>query len=181
MAEHDQPNPVSAEDEADRAVYEHLDRWRELWTSGDSGPVATHRPGIQGWLVRAVKWIAQPFVRVYIRLLRGPQRTFNVTVVNHLEDLHRDLRRTLKDLRQVRDDLHKDVKTHARRLDHLESYQRDGLDDLMHYSDALFARLDQKVDRYQREVSQIAGAPNLEGEEGAVAGGESPSVPERIE
>ena len=157
MTDHDHPEPEPVEEDLGNEAFESLGRWRELWSQGDTGRPETIHVGLKRWVVLAIKWLARPFIRLYIRFVRGPQRTFNLSTVDHLESLHLDLRKTLQGLRQVRDDLRRDVKDHERRISHMEAYHREGMADLMRYSDALYARIDQKLDRYQRDVSMLEG------------------------
>ncbi len=58
------------------------------------------------------------------------------------------------------------------RTRHLENFLRQGLDEVMRHDDALFGRVDRKLDRYRRETDELAGllraalARGPEGEKG---------------
>src|SRR5205807_6586608 len=65
------------------------------------------------------------------------QRIFNVVLLEHLRD-ERQLRR--------RDD---------QRIAYLEALNAEGIEELMRHNDALFARADQKLDRYRREERDL--------------------------
>ena len=43
------------------------------------------------------------------------------------------------------------------RTRHLENFLRQGLDEVMRHDDALFGRVDRKLDRYRREADELAG------------------------
>jgi len=124
--------------------------WGWLWEGDHEFPIQSHR-GVFGRLIVGLKRLIRPLVKAPQADLWERQRKFNVVVVG-LEQQIRDLHR---DLTQVRNDLHGDVKQHARRLDHLEEFKREGLDDITRHSDALFARVDQKFDRYRRESREL--------------------------
>ncbi len=62
------------------------------------------------------------------------------------------------------------------RTRHLENFLRQGLDEVMRHDDALFGRVDRKLDRYRRETDELAGllrtalARGPEAEKGLEAG-----------
>ena len=147
--------------------------WRWLWAEDREFPIESHRGFLGRIIVQLKRWL-RPFVVAPQADLWERQRRFNLVMVeilerdSRVEDLHRDLN-------QVRKDLKGDVKQHARRLGHLEEFKREGLDDVTRHSDALFARVDQKFDRYRRESRDLwskvgsllaatggAGGPELE-------------------
>ncbi|HWM90991.1 MAG TPA: methyltransferase domain-containing protein, partial [Thermoanaerobaculia bacterium] len=47
---------------------------------------------------------------------------------------------------------------HRRRLEYLEALNAEGIHEIMRHNDALFARADQKLDRYRREVRDLLGS-----------------------
>ena len=138
--------------------------WRWLWEGDREFPIQSHR-GIWGRIVVFVKRLLRPLVKVPQADLWERQRQFNLVMVETLAleslletragELRGDIQAVQGDLTEVRNDLLKDVKQHARRLAHLEEFKREGLDDVTRHSDALFARVDQKFDRYRRESSEL--------------------------
>jgi hypothetical protein len=131
--------------------------WRWLWEGDHAFPIQSHRGVLGGFIVRLKRWL-RPLVKAPQADLWERQRRFNIVLVGALQQLVDQERRTSdlhRDLQQVRNDLLKDVKQHARRLEHLEEFKRVGLDDVTRHSDALFARVDQKFDRYRRESREL--------------------------
>lgn len=86
----------------------------------------------------AVKRLLRPLVQTPQNDLWERQRTFNLILLEHLK--------RLDDLRL------------AERLGHLEGFQSQGVKDLMAHGDALFARVDQKLDRYRRQVRDLSAS-----------------------
>ncbi len=143
-------------------VPQELDSWRDLWQHDRPIAVRSHR-SVLGPLIVRFKKLLRPLWRVLLGDLFERQRAFNLALLDRLEDVRRDVagldraRGELhRDLLEVRGDLLRDVQHHARRLDHLEGFDREVFGDLMVHTDALFARLDQKFDRYRRESREIA-------------------------
>ncbi len=136
------------------------DDWRWLWEGNREFPIQSHR-GLWGRLVVLLKRALRPLVKVPQADLWERQRQFNLVMVETLglesrvDELSKAIRELHRDLLQVRGDLLKDVKRHAGRLAHLEEFKREGLDDVTRHSDALFARVDQKFDRYRRESAEL--------------------------
>ncbi len=136
------------------------DDWRWLWEGDREFPIQSHL-GLWGRLVVLAKRMLRPLVKVPQADLWERQRQFNLVMVETLAletrvgELRGDIRALHRDLIEVRGDLLKDVKQHARRLAHLEEFKREGLDDVTRHSDALFARVDQKFDRYRRESAEL--------------------------
>ncbi|MEM7052108.1 MAG: class I SAM-dependent methyltransferase [Acidobacteriota bacterium] len=118
----------------------HLADWRWLW-SGDHGfPIESHR-GFLGRLIIAFKTLFRPLVKAPVADLWDRQRVFNLILLEHLEQW--------QSLR------------HEERLHHLERSFPAAVSDAMRHNDALFARVDQKLDRYRREAAdlrQVLGA-----------------------
>lgn len=133
------------------------DDWRWLWEGDHAFPIQSHRGVLGPLIVRLKRWL-RPVVKASQADLWERQRQFNLVLTGALQQLIDVERRTSdlhRDLQQVRNDLLKDVKQHAGRLAHLEELKRVGLDDVTHHSDALFARVDQKFDRYRRESREL--------------------------
>lgn len=117
-----------------------LSDWRWLWDGDHRFPVRSHR-GLFGRLIVAVKRLLRPFVAAPQADLWERQRIFNLIALEYLQR-GEDIRRVV-------------LETHAARLDHLEQVWREGLADVMAHNDALFARVDQKLDRVRRETRDI--------------------------
>lgn len=117
-----------------------LGDWRWLWDGDHRFPVRSHRP-LVGRLVVFAKRLLRPFVAAPQADLWERQRIFNLIVLEYLQR-GEDLRRVV-------------LETHAARLDHLEQVWREGLADVVAHNDALFARVDQKLDRLRRETREV--------------------------
>lgn len=147
---------MSSDREAPSPLPEDLSGWREVWEADRAFPITSGRRGV-GPLVVALKKLLRPLWKAPLADLLERQRAFNVELIARLEELHGRLdavdgaRRELhRDLLEVRDDLLRDVQQHHRRLEHLEGFKTEGLADLMRHVDALFSRLDQKIERLGR-------------------------------
>ena len=141
-----------------------LSRWRWLWMEDQQFPIQSHRRGILGRLVVFLKRLVRPLVKAPQADLWDRQKAHNLVVLEYLERIE-DLGRTVdqvrddlvRDLEEVRTDLLRDVQNNHRRVSHLESFKRDGFGDVMRHSDALYAVVDQKVDRYRRSSENLNG------------------------
>lgn len=150
-----------------------LEDWRWLWEGDHLFPLASHRPGLAGRLVLAVKRAMRPLVRAPQADLWDRQRAFNKVLLSHLEglyagiarversfdDLGEDLQKVqteiLADLRAVQAELVENQIALRERIEPLEEFKRKGMKDLMLHTDALFARLDQKLDRSRRLLAEL--------------------------
>ncbi|HVS04420.1 MAG TPA: class I SAM-dependent methyltransferase [Thermoanaerobaculia bacterium] len=127
-----------------------LEDWRWLFREDRPFPVRSHR-GPLGKLLVILKRLLRPVVRLPQNDLWERQRVFNIILLEHLQKA-----------------------AHEERLTRLESFLRDGLDEVMRHNDALFSRVDQKLDRHRREVRQLVaalGAALARVEEGAAEAG----------
>lgn len=113
--------------------------WRWLWSGDHPFPIRSHR-GFLGRLLVGFKRLLRPVVRVPQNDLWERQRVFNLILLEHLERLE-----------AARED-------HQRRVEYLEALAGEGVRELMHHNDALFARVDQKLDRYRREARDLLGS-----------------------
>jgi SAM-dependent methyltransferase len=123
--------------------------WTWLWRGDREFPIRSHR-GFLGRLVISVKRLFRPVVKVPLNDLWERQRVFNLILLEHLRkqteiDFDREERR---DAQQAQN---------HDRLVYLEGLAFEGITDLMHHNDAVFARVDQKLDRYRREVYDLLG------------------------
>jgi SAM-dependent methyltransferase len=116
-----------------------LHDWQWLWSGDHRFPLRSHR-GLLGRLIVFWKRLFGPVVKTPQQDLWDRQRTFNLIVLEHL----------------IRNEEHRD--DHRRRLEYLEALDSEGIDEIMRHNDALFARADQKVDRYRREVRDLLGS-----------------------
>lgn len=116
-----------------------LHDWRWLWEGDHAFPVRSHR-GVLGRLIVAVKRLFRPLVKTPQNDLWERQRTFNLILLEHL----------------VRIDAARAI--HQSRIEHLESLHSEGLREIMRHNDALFSRVDQKLDRYRREARDLLGS-----------------------
>ena len=136
-----------------------LTEWRWLWEGNRRFPISSHR-GLLGRLVVLGKRLLRPFVSAPQNDLWERQRVFNLILLEYLQ--------RGEDIRQ------KVLAVHEPRLDRLEAVWRDGLAEVMGHNDALFARVDQKLDVVRREsrsvwarlasaiaVAQAGGVPAL--------------------
>jgi len=156
--------------------------WLRLWQEDREFPVESGRSGLAGRLVRLAKRLLRPFVRLGSSGARERQRIFNLIVVEAIAEM-RQLGQRVVDLDQHLKQVHRDhqraIEAHAGRLEQLDVRTAEGLRDVMGHNDALFARVDQKLDRYRREARELSaklGAVVAAQETGgaqAAAGGDS--------
>jgi len=116
-----------------------LTDWEWLWKGDHPFPIRSHR-GPFGKLLVAFKRLFRPLVRVPQNDLWERQQIFNLILLEHLGRAE-----------EVRDE-------HRRRLEYLEALNAEGIHEIMRHNDALFARADQKLDRYRREVRDLLGS-----------------------
>lgn len=116
-----------------------LHDWQWLWRGDHPFPVQSHR-GLVGRLVVLFKRLFRPLVKAPQQDLWDRQRTFNLILLEHL----------------IRNEEHRG--DHRRRLEYLEALGSEGIHEIMRHNDALFARADQKLDRYRREVRDLLGS-----------------------
>jgi O-antigen chain-terminating methyltransferase len=139
-----------------------LEDWHWLWKEDREFPIRSHR-GLFGRVLVAWKRLLRPLVKVPQNDLWERQRIFNVVLLEHLRD-ERRLR-------------HRDEE----RIAYLEALNAEGIEELMRHNDALFARADQKLDRYRREARDLLaslGATLARAETGAPA---TPAAPASAE
>ncbi len=112
-----------------------LEDWRWLWSEDRPFPVQTERTGIRGAITLVIKRfvrLLRPLVKTLLGDLYTRQVRYNEVLLDHLEE-------------------------HRTRLAHLEAVKREGFDDVARHTDALFALVDQKLDRYRRESQHLWG------------------------
>ena len=119
-----------------------LSEWRWLWDGDRRFPVRSHRAFL-GRLVVLGKRLLRPFVQAPQSDLWERQRVFNLILLEYLQ--------------RGEDVRHRVLDVHEHRLNHLEAVWRDGLAEVMGHNDALFTRVDQKLDHLRRETRTIWG------------------------
>ncbi len=124
-----------------------LSDWRWLWSQDVEFPIRSHR-GWLGSLIVGFKRLVRPLVRAPQSDLWERQRVFNLILLEGLER-SADLARLVADL-ELR------IAAAHERLDGQEELMRQGLHEVMIHTDALFARVDQKLDGYRRQVRDQA-------------------------
>ncbi len=118
-----------------------LSHWAWLWTADREFPLASHRQGVIGRLVTLVKRFLRPIVKFPLNDLWDRQRTYNLILLEAVT-------------RQAAE-FQSAIEAHARLLEKLDARTAIGLNDVMRHNDALFARVDQKLDRYRRESKDL--------------------------
>jgi SAM-dependent methyltransferase len=113
--------------------------WRWLWEGDQPFPIRSHR-GFLGRLLVGFKRLFRPLVKTPQNDLWERQRTFNLILIEHLARLE-----------AARAD-------HLRRIEYQEALDSEGIHEVMRHNDALFARADQKLDRYRREARDLLGS-----------------------
>jgi SAM-dependent methyltransferase len=141
-----------------------LAAWRRLWEADAAFPIASHR-GPAGRLLVLFKRLLRPLLRAPLADLWDRQKVWNLVLVERLQGLAADNERILAENEELRGRV-----TDLRHLIH------DGLGEALDHNDALFARVDQKLDRYRREARDLAAALGgavaaVEAGAGADAGG----------
>lgn len=126
----------------------NLEDWLWLWRGDHEFPIRSHR-GILGRLLVAWKRLLRPLVRTPQNDLWERQRIFNVILLDYL--------RGQEDLRVAeRDELA--GRRYDERVEYLEALNSEGIREIMRHNDAVFARVDQKLDRYRREARDLLGS-----------------------
>jgi SAM-dependent methyltransferase len=118
-----------------------LSHWAWLWTEDRPFPIRSCRGGLAGRLVTLFKRLFRPFFRLPLADLWDRQRIFNLILI---ETLHRH-----------RAEAHHVLESHENLLKWLDERTTTGLADVMRHNDALFARVDQKLDRYRLQSREL--------------------------
>lgn len=120
-----------------------LEDWRWLWSGDHTFPISS-RPSLLGRLIIAVKRLLRPFVRYPVGDLWERQRVFDLITIEKLIKLD-----------EIGADLMARARAHEERLGSLEASRRELLETILRHNDALFARVDQKLDRYRGEARRL--------------------------
>lgn len=114
--------------------------WAGLWTADVEFPVQ-RTGGLKGRLSSFLKKLVRPLVKASLGDLWDRQRVFNLIV--------------LETLIKQREDYSDRLDVHRDRLDILDARTTQGFQDVMAHNDALYARVDQKLDRYRRDAKNL--------------------------
>lgn len=136
------PSPPPAVEDFLAEPTRELTDWHWLWTGDVPFPIRSHRGGLLARLLVAFKRLLRPLVKVPQNDLWERQRVFNLILLEHLIERDREGQRRHAD--------------HERRLSHLEAFMAEGLAEVMRHNDALFFRVDHRLDRYRREARDLA-------------------------
>ncbi len=116
--------------------------WQWLWSGDHRFPIRSDRGGLVGRVIVLFKKIFGSLVQTPQDDLWERQRIFHLSVLEHLE--------RAEHLQEV-------ARQQGARLIYLESFLEQGLDEVMHHNDALFARVDQKLDHHRRRTRDLSG------------------------
>jgi SAM-dependent methyltransferase len=140
-----------------------LGDWHQLWERDLEFPIESHRGGVVGRVLVWWKRLLRPLVTVPQADLWDRQRSFNLIL---LEVLQREQERSVHELQQLR-------QRHEELAAKVETLVGQGFEEVMRYNDALYFRVDQKLDRARREAADqtallraaraAAGPPGAEG------------------
>jgi O-antigen chain-terminating methyltransferase len=95
---------------------------------------------VLGRVLVVVRRLLRPIVRGATGDLWDRQRVWNLIALEHLAEMRRYVER---------------IEKFEQKTAHLEAFLKEGLEELMRYDDALYSRVDQKLDRYRREASEL--------------------------
>lgn len=139
----------------DRAAAESperdLERWKQIWTEDTPFPIQG-RPGLIGKLGVLCKRLLRPFAKAGTADLWDRQRVFNQVLLDHLAEREQRLQSMLEEAASETEWRVQEMRDQTVLVSRL---LREGLQDVMHHNDALFARVDQKLDRYRRQCRDL--------------------------
>lgn len=130
-------DPVAIERFRGEAPTRDLRHWHSLFANDRSFPIESHR-ALVGPILVWIRRLLRPFVRLPQSDLWERQRVFNLIVLERLE---------------AADNLAHQVSLIEQRLASLEASYKLGLDEVMRYNDALYSRVDAKLDGH-RELAR---------------------------
>lgn len=156
MSEQDRPAPDPTLEDFLGEPTRDLGSWRWLWQQDRPFPIRSHH-GPLGRLLVLFKRLLRPFVKLPQNDLWERQRVFNLIVLEELERARR-FESELEPLLAEIDRLRWNAQEFKDLSIFLTRFLREGLDDIVAHNDALFARVDQKLDRYRREARQLWGS-----------------------
>src|SRR5688500_17887607 len=136
-----EPRVPRLDDFLDRPTHD-LEDWEWLWRTDQAFPIRSHRRA-GGGLVVALKRLLRPFVKAPLNDLWDRQRVFNQILLTHLRGERQRLDAVPGIVEQ--------------RYGELERRFNDIVHHVMGHNDALFARVDQKLDLYRRQAQELRG------------------------
>lgn len=128
-----------------------LDRWKQIWIEDAQFPIRG-RPGPIGKLGVLFKRLLRPFAKAGTADLWDRQRVFNQVLLDHLAEREQRLQSMLEEAASETEWRVQEMRDQTVLVSRL---LREGLQDVMHHNDALFARVDQKLDRYRRQCRDL--------------------------
>lgn len=117
-----------------------LEAWARLWTHDVPFPMRDGG-GWKGRLFAPIKRLLRPLLRSVLGDLYDRQRVFDLILIENLVRQREEYRSRLLE--------------HQGRLDVLDDRTVQAMQEVMRHNDALFARADQKLDRYRREAKDL--------------------------
>ncbi|MEM6455625.1 MAG: class I SAM-dependent methyltransferase [Acidobacteriota bacterium] len=133
-----------------------LEAWAWLWHGDRPFPVRSERRGLIGRAVRAFKRLARPLLRLAAAELWDRQRVFNLILLEHIANAQHARGELDAFVRQVHRSHQDAIEAHAAILERLDRRTSDALTDIMRHNEALYAVVDQKLDRHRRETQTLA-------------------------
>ena len=118
-----------------------VSHWEWLWSGDHRFPAQSRHGGLLGRFLSRCKRLLRPFVKAPVADLWDRQRVFNLILLELLETRHAHTQQVLS--------------SHAEMLTTLDHRTTQGLADVMAHNDALFALVDQKLDRYRRQSREL--------------------------
>ncbi len=131
------------------------DHWSWLWAGDHAFPLHPGRRGLLSRLSSAVKRFLRRKIRSLLDDLWDRQRVFNLILIEWISGgaaRYHDLRRHTD---QMQRDYQGAIESHAAILADLDRRTTTAMVDVMRHNDALFARVDQKLDRYRQESREL--------------------------
>lgn len=141
------PGPPSRPPRIEDFLGEHPTRdllaWAWLWQNDARFPIH-HGGGLLARLVAFGKKLLRPLGLFPVKDLWDRQRVYNAILIEILERY-----------REEHAAIRGDHRHYLERLDAIDARTTVGLQDVMLHNDALFSRVDQKLDRYRREAREL--------------------------
>lgn len=129
-----------------------LDAWAWLWTGDHSFPTGQfptgNPPGFFGRLKLLCKRLLRPVLKFALADLWDRQRVFNLILLENFARERAYLHQSVESHQRA-------IEAHAALLEGLDRRVAQSMTDVMGHNDALFARVDQKLDRYRREAKDL--------------------------
>ena len=161
MSDQESPVPEYSPEDFLGEPTRDLSAWRCLWDRDIRFPVRSDR-GPLGAFIVFFKRLLRPLVTVPQNDLWERQRAFNLILLETQERLQR-----FEPLLGEIDRLRWNAQEYKDLSVYLTRFIREGVDDIVGHNDALFSRVDQKLDSYRRETRRLwsaLGTALVEGE-----------------